>query len=80
MLLFQEVPAVAKWVKDPALLWHKFQLRLGFDPWCRNFHTPWVWPLIIIIIIKDAFIARKYKPYSCFYFFFPFLVTGELGT
>ena len=32
------VPAVAQWVQDPALP----QLWLGFDPWPRNFHMPWV--------------------------------------
>ena len=40
------VPAVAQWIKGPALpqLGHRSQLRLGFDPWPRNFHMPWVWP------------------------------------
>ena len=33
------VPAVAKWVKDQALL----QLQPGLDPWPGNFHMPQVW-------------------------------------
>ena len=39
------VLAMAQWVKDLALLklWHRLQLRLRFDPWHRNFHTPHVW-------------------------------------
>ena len=31
-----EVPAVAQWVKDPALP----QLQLGFNLWPGNFHMP----------------------------------------
>ena len=31
---------MAQWIKDLALL----QLWLGFSPWPRNFHMPWVWP------------------------------------
>ena len=23
-------------------LWHRSQLQLGFNPWLRNFHVPWV--------------------------------------
>ena len=36
-------------VKDPVLSlpWLGLLLRLGFDPWPRNFHTPWVRPKII---------------------------------
>ena len=35
-----------QWVKDPALLqlWHRLQMWLGFCPWPRNFHLPWVQP------------------------------------
>ena len=34
------VPAVAQWVKDLLLpqLCHRLHLRLGFNPWPRNFH------------------------------------------
>ena len=37
----------AQWVTDLALpqLWHRLQLRLGFHPWFRNFHTSQVQPL-----------------------------------
>ena len=37
---------MAQWVKDPALmqLWLRLHLRLGFDPWPRNFHVLCVWP------------------------------------
>ena len=33
-------------LKDLALpqLWHRSQLRLGFNPWARNFHMSGVWP------------------------------------
>ena len=36
---------MAQRVKDPALqqLWHRSQLRLGFDPFPRNFHMLWMW-------------------------------------
>ena len=35
-----------QWVKDLVLLhlWYRLQLRLGFDPWPRNFHIPWMQP------------------------------------
>ena len=32
------IPGLAQWGKDPVLL----QQWLGFDPWSRNFHMPWV--------------------------------------
>ena len=32
------IPSPVLWVKDRALL----QLWLGFDPWPKNFHMPWV--------------------------------------
>ena len=37
---------MAEWVKDLELLqlWHRSKLWLGFDPWPRNFHVPWVQP------------------------------------
>ena len=52
------VPTVAQWVKNPtavaqvgSLAWHSglkdpglLPLRLGFSPWPRNFHMPWVQP------------------------------------
>ena len=40
------VPVVAQGVKDPALpqLWYRLKLKLGLDPWPRNFHVLWVWP------------------------------------
>ena len=25
-------------------LWYGSQMWLGFNPWPRNFHMPWVWP------------------------------------
>ena len=33
-------PWPTQWVKDPVLplLWRELKLRLGFDPWPRNFH------------------------------------------
>jgi len=36
------VPAVAQWVKDPvlSLQWLGLLLRLGFNPWPRNFICP----------------------------------------
>ena len=40
-------PAQHSGLKDPALpqLWCRSQLWLGFNPWPRNFHMPWVGPL-----------------------------------
>ena len=37
---------VVQWVKDLALpqLWYRWHPWLGFDPWPRNFHLPWVCP------------------------------------
>ena len=46
---------VEAWVPSPALcsgledsllpqLWHRWQLRLRFSPWPRNFHMLWAWP------------------------------------
>ena len=39
------VPAVAQRAKDLSLsqLWRRLKLWLGFHPWPRNFHIPWVW-------------------------------------
>ena len=40
------IPGPVQWVEDQGLLQLrcKLKLRLGFDPWPRNFHMPWVWP------------------------------------
>ena len=40
------VPTVVQQVKVLALLqlWHRLQLWLGFSPWPKNFHRPWVQP------------------------------------
>ena len=40
-------PAQCNGLKDPVLpqLWLGLQLWLGFNPWPRNFHMPWVRPL-----------------------------------
>ena len=37
-------PAVAQWLKDPALLqlWYRLQLQLGFSSWHRNLYMPWL--------------------------------------
>ena len=37
---------VVQWVKDLALpqLWYRWHPWLGFNPWPRNFHLPWVCP------------------------------------
>ena len=39
-------PSLAQWVKDLVLsqLWHRLQLRLGFDPWIGNLHMLQVRP------------------------------------
>ena len=38
---------VIQWVKDPALSVQQLGslLWLGFNPWPRNLHMPWVWPV-----------------------------------
>ena len=38
-------PARHSGLKDPVLpqLLRRSQLWLGFSPWPRNFHMPWVW-------------------------------------
>ena len=38
-----QCPAQHSWLNDPVLpqIQHKFQLRLGFNPWPRNFHMPY---------------------------------------
>ena len=40
------IPGPVQQVKDPALLqlWHKWKLRLRFNPQPRNFYMPWVQP------------------------------------
>ena len=35
------LPGLVQWVEDQVLS----QLWLRFDPWPRNIHMPWVWPL-----------------------------------
>ena len=50
-LITAEVPfqplAQYSGLKDRALprLWCRLQLQLRFNPWPRNFHMLWVWPL-----------------------------------
>ena len=38
------IPSPAQVFKDLALpqLWGRPKVHLGFDPWPRNFHMPWV--------------------------------------
>ena len=41
------IPSPVQWVKVYGLVvakWQKLYLRLGFSPWARNFHMPWLWP------------------------------------
>ena len=39
------IPGPAQWVKGfgIAAAVARSQLWLGFNPWLRNFHMPWVW-------------------------------------
>ena len=40
------IPSQVQWAKDLAELelWHRPRMWLGFSPWPRNFHMPWVQP------------------------------------